>query len=131
MNAYDVLVIGPEGLGREILEQTLRRLGHSVVAAQPPEGRELAQSDDHDVVVVDARHPEVDVEVLPVLGVPEAQPLLVVSDQPHVLMGPLGRRAAGAMVLTGAESDPAYRIAISVCAALRRARKSYIGQIVA
>jgi hypothetical protein len=128
-HAYDVLVLGPTGRGRETLERTLRRLGHSVLATEFQEGRELAAADLHDVVVVDARDEGGDPTDLIGMGVPESQPLLVVATQPSPMMRALFTRRGGAMVLTGAESDPGYQVALSVCAALRRTRRTRTGAL--
>ena len=126
MNAYDVLVLGPNGPGRANLEDTLRRLGHAVVAAELERGRELAGGERYDVVVVDVRADEVDWRALADAGGPEWSALLLVADQPRKL-GDLmrGRAPGGMMVLTGAESDGGYQVALSVCAALRRARAAH------
>jgi CheY-like chemotaxis protein len=123
MNAYDVLVLGPHGPSRADLEQTLRRLGHAVVAAELERGPELAAGERYDVVVVDVRADEVDPRALADAGGPEWSALLLVADQPRKLADLLrGRAPGGLMVLTGAESDGGYQVALSVCAALRRAR---------
>jgi hypothetical protein len=131
MNAYDVLVLGPEGPGRAGLEERLRRLGHSVVAAEAEEGRDLAPGDLYDVVVVDAREPTADWRPLAAVGAPELQPVLLVADQPRRLITALTGRTGGVMVLTGAESDSGYQVALSVCAALRRSRRAHAGPLVA
>jgi hypothetical protein len=49
------------------------------------------------------------------------RPLLLVADQPRHMVGALGGRVAGTLVLTGAESDAGYRVALTVCRALRTA----------
>ena len=58
-------------------------------------------------------------------GGPEWSALLLVADQPRPLMSALRGHTAGLMVLTGAESDGGYQVALSVCAALRRARAAH------
>jgi CheY-like chemotaxis protein len=131
MNAYDVLVIGSEGSRRADLEERLRRLGHSVVVADLDEGRDLAPGDLYDVVVVDAREPESDWRPLSAAASADLQPVLLVADQPRRLIAALSGRSAGVMVLTGAESDSGYQVALSVCAAFRRARHAHAGPLVA
>jgi hypothetical protein len=42
----------------------------------------------------------------------------MVADRPRRLVRTLSGRAAGTLVMTGAESDAGYRVALSVCAAL-------------
>jgi hypothetical protein len=123
MNAYDVLVLGPLGPDRANLEDTLRRLGHAVVAAELETGRELIGGERYDVVVVDVRAGAVDWRALADADGPEWSALLLVADASRELAELLrGRTPGGLMVLTGAESDGGYQVALSVCAALRRAR---------
>ena len=45
---------------------------------------------------------------------------MIVSERPRRLMRALSGRAAGTMVMTGSESDAGYKVALSVCQALRR-----------
>jgi hypothetical protein len=57
--------------------------------------------------------------------------VLLVADQPRRLITALTGRTGGVMVLTGAESDSGYQVALSVCAALRRSRRAHAGPLVA
>ena len=45
---------------------------------------------------------------------------MIVSERPRRLVRALSGRPAGTMLLTGSESDAGYRVALSVCQALRR-----------
>ena len=45
---------------------------------------------------------------------------MIVSERPRRLMRALSGRPAGTMVMTGSESDAGYKVALSVCQALRR-----------
>ena len=58
MTHYDVLVLGPQGPGRVELEERLRRLGHTVAAADIEQGTDLPAADLYDAVVLDAREPD-------------------------------------------------------------------------
>lgn len=132
MNAYEVLVLGPDGSGRASLEEKLRRMGHAVAGAPLCPGGQLESAERYDVVVVDAREPELDWKPLTAKGAPAAlHPLLLVADRPRPLLSALSGRSGGVMVLTGAESDSGYQVALSVCAALRRARTTEAGPMVA
>ncbi len=48
----------------------------------------------------------------------DQRPLMIISDRPRRLVRTLSARAAGTMLLTGAESDAGYRVALAVCEAL-------------
>jgi CheY-like chemotaxis protein len=119
MDSLDVLVIGPTNSDRTQLEDTIKSLGHTVVAAEPLEGAALAATGMHDVVLIDGREPGADWRPLADLA-GDSRPLLVVADQPRRLLTSLGGRPAGAMVLTGGEGPAGYRVALRLCAALRR-----------
>jgi hypothetical protein len=115
MQPYEVLVVGPEGRERTGLEGRLKRLGHEVTAAGPACG----PTGSCDVVVVDARTPGVDWDDLVGDLRDELRTLLVVADRPERL-APFTDWRAGVVVLTGAESDNGYQVALRVCAGLRR-----------
>ena len=132
MNAYDILVLGPDGPGRDDLEEKLRRMGHEVAGALLGPGDGPASAERYDVVVIDAREPEADWRPLTGTGAPAAlHPLLLVTDRPRPLLTALSGRSRGVMVLTGAESDRGYQVALNVCAALRRGRLAQAGPMVA
>ena len=118
MQPTQILVLGPEGAGRAALCQTLTRLGYVVMAAEPRSGRPAPASGD--IVMVDLRGDEADWGALTKGLVADERPLMVVSERPRRLVRALSGRPAGTMVLTGAESDGGYRVALAVCGALRR-----------
>ncbi len=48
----------------------------------------------------------------------DPRPLLIVSDRPYPLIAELQNRPGGLALLTGAESDGGYRVALRICEAL-------------
>lgn len=113
-----ILVLGPEGLGRSALEETLTRLGYVVMAAEArPDGQAPASGD---IVMLDMRGEDADWAGLAEGLQGDDRPVMIVSERPRRLMRALSGRAAGTMVMTGSESDAGYRVALSVCQALRR-----------
>jgi len=132
MNAYEVLVLGPDGPGRASLEEKLRRMGHAVDGGLLGVDGDVASAKLYDVVVVDAREPDLDWRPLTGTLAPVAlHPLLLVTDRPRPLLTALSGRSGGVMVLTGAESDRGYQVALNVCAALRRGGLPQAGPMVA
>ena len=126
MQPMQILVLGPEGAGRSALEQTLTRLGYVVMAAEARPHRTPPAAGD--IVMVDLRDESADWR-----GVTEAlqadeRPLMIVSDAPRRLVRSLSGRPAGTMVMTGAESDAGYRVALSVCQALRQSALERAGR---
>jgi len=113
-----ILVLGPEGLGRSALEETLTRLGYVVMAAEArPDGQAPASGD---IVMLDMRGEEADWGGLAEGLAGDERPVMIVSERPRRLMRALSGRAAGTMVMTGSESDAGYKVALSVCQALCR-----------
>jgi hypothetical protein len=113
-----ILVLGPEGLGRSALEETLTRLGYVVMAAEArPDGQAPASGD---IVMLDMRGEDADWAGLAEGLQGDDRPVMIVSERPRRLMRALSGRAAGTMVMTGSESDAGYKVALSVCTALRR-----------
>ena len=97
MQPMQILVLGPEGLGRAALEETLTRLGYVVMAADAA-ARGLAEG---------------------LRG--DQRPVMVLSEVPRRgVMRALSHRPAGTMVMTGSESEAGYRVALNICAGLRR-----------
>jgi hypothetical protein len=123
MTHYDVLVLGPQGPGRVELEERLRRLGHTVAAADIEQGTDLPAADLYDAVVLDAREPDLDWRRLRDLSGPGWPPLLLVADQPRRLISALSGNDSGLVVLTGSETDGGFQVALSVCAAIGRPRR--------
>ena len=113
-----ILVLGPEGLGRSALLETLTRLGYVVMAAEArPDGQAPASGD---IVMLDMRGEDADWGGLAEGLVGDDRPVMIVSERPRRLMRALSGRPAGTMVMTGSESDAGYKVALSVCQALRR-----------
>ena len=53
------------------------------------------------------------------MDVPESQPLLIVAEEGHGVFDDLERRSGGLVILTGAETDGGYQVALRLCALLR------------
>jgi len=118
MQPMQILVLGPEGLGRSALEETLARLGYVVMAAEARADRSPPASGD--IVMLDLRGEEADWRGLADGLLADERPVMIVSERPRRLVRALSGRPAGTMLLTGSESDAGYRVALSVCQALRR-----------
>lgn len=118
MQPTQILVLGPQGAGRSALCETLTRLGYVVMAAEPRPERAAPASGD--IVMLDLRGDEADWGALSGGLVADERPLMIVSERPRRLVAALSGRPAGTMVLSGAESDAGYRVALAVCQALRR-----------
>jgi CheY-like chemotaxis protein len=118
MQPTQILVLGPAGAGRSALCQTLTRLGYLVMAAEPRPERGAPASGD--IVMLDLRGPGADWGALAERLGADERPLVIVSERPRRLVRALAARPAGTMLLTGAESDAGYRVALTVCGALRR-----------
>ena len=121
MQPMQILVLGPEGLRRAALEETLTRLGYVVMAAEArPDGRAPASGD---IVMLDLRGDDhVGDPALVEQLYEDERPLMVVSEEARGTVRALSRRPAGTVLLTGSESDAGYRVALSLCAGLRRSR---------
>jgi hypothetical protein len=121
MQPMQILVLGPEGLGRAALEETLTRLGYVVMAADArPDGHAPSSGD---IVMLDLRGGAADAAAS---GLAEGlrgdeRPVMVLSERPRrCVMHALSGRPAGTMVMTGSESEAGYRVALTICAGLRR-----------
>jgi hypothetical protein len=115
MNTQKILLLGPEGVERTDLEQRLTRLGGDVMPVVPaahflPEFGE--------VIFVDARDASIDFDQLTGDLAEDSRPLVIVADAPRSIMRALSGRRGGVLVLTGAENDGGYRVAMNLCAAL-------------
>lgn len=109
MDSDQVLILGPDGAPRAGLEEVFRRLGRS--AAPRGEGA---------VIVLDLREGDEEMRQLAPELRADPRPLMVVSDRPCPLIYELQNRPAGLALLTGAESDAGYRVALRLCDALGR-----------
>ena len=115
MNTYDILVLGPPGPDRAALEATFRRLGHAVTAPDPGAATD-GSSGRYDLVVVDVRSADGPAFASATADDAAAPPVLVVADRPSRLAPALAGRPA--LVVTGAETDRGYQLALRLCAAL-------------
>ena len=115
MQPIHIYVLGPEGAGRTALEATFSRLGCTVTAADAsgarPEGA--------DVLMLDVRDDDARWAGLARGLRDDARPVMVVSEGPTQAVRELARRPAGTVVMSGAESDAGYRVALSVLQGLR------------
>jgi hypothetical protein len=116
MQSMRILVLGPEGNGRSALEETLTRLGYVVMGAEARADRPAPASGD--IVMLDLRDDGADWQPLAQALHADQRPLMIISDRPRRLVRTLSGRSAGTMLLTGAESDAGYRVALAVCEAL-------------
>jgi hypothetical protein len=121
MQPTQILVLGSDGLGRAALEETLTRLGYVVMAADARPGGNAPSSGD--IVMLDLRGDAADSAAR---GLAEGlrddgRPVMVLSEVPRRgVMRALSHRPAGTMVMTGSESEAGYRVALNICAGLRR-----------
>ena len=125
-----ILVLGSDGAGRSALEETLTRLGYVVLAADASTQRTPPASGD--IVMLDLRGEDADWRELAEGLAADERPMMIISERPRRLVRALSGRPAGTMLMTGAESDAGYRVALSVCAALREsalARRSDTEQV--
>jgi CheY-like chemotaxis protein len=125
-----ILVLGSDGAGRSALEETLTRLGYVVLTADASTQRTPPASGD--IVMLDLRGVEADWRELAEGLAADERPMMIISERPRRLVRVLSGRPAGTMLMTGAESDAGYRVALSVCAALREsalARRAQAGGI--
>ena len=117
MSMLDIVVLGPDGYDRDVLEETVRRLGHSSFAADPARVAGLPPAHG-DVLMLDLRGAEGCWAELTDELVADQRPLVIVADRPRRMVQTLAGRAAGTLLLTGAEDDSGYRVALTLCAAL-------------
>ncbi len=117
-----ILVLGSDGAGRSALEETLTRLGYVVLTADTAGHRTPPASGD--IVMLDLRGDDADWTELTDGLQADDRPMMIISERPRRLVRALSGRPAGTMLMTGAESDAGYRVALSVCAALRQSSKA-------
>ena len=121
MQPKQILVLGPEGLGRAALEETLTRLGYVVMAADARPGGQPPASGD--IVMLDLRGDADGAAGLAEGLRDDERPVMVVSERPRRnVMRALWGRPAGTMVMTGSESEAGYRVALNICAGLRQSQ---------
>lgn len=117
MKTMQILVLGPEGAGRSALEETLTRLGYVVMAAEARPERTPPASGD--IVMLDLRGEDADWGGLTEGLVADSRPMMIISERPRRVIRALAGRPGGTMVMTGAETDAGYRVALAVCQGLR------------
>jgi CheY-like chemotaxis protein len=122
MQPMQILVLGPEGVGRSALEETLTRLGYVVMAAEARPHRTPPSSGD--IVMLDLRGDDADWRELADGLHADERPMMIISERPRRLVKTLSGRPGGTMLLTGSESDAGYKVALTVCAALRKSALS-------
>jgi hypothetical protein len=106
-----VVVVGPAGRGRSDLARRLTRLGHAVTAVDAAVEADLAGAD---VVLLRSGGAETQA-----VDVPESHPVLIVAEEGHRMFGGLEGRPGGLVILTGAETDGGYQVALRLCALMR------------
>jgi hypothetical protein len=116
MQSMHIHVLGPEGSGRAALERAFAGLGCTVSAAEPAAGSDAPGAD---ALTLDVRGDQSEMAALAAGLVADARPALVVSEAASPLVAELARRPAGAILVSGNESEAGYRVALSLLAGLR------------
>lgn len=122
MQTYDFVIMGADGAPRTTLQETVRRLGHHAIAADPAELRGAPVMGD--VLIVDLRDDEPVWDELTEDLLHDERPLIIVADRPRQLVKTLASRSAGTLLLTGSEDDCGYRVALTLAAALNPRRRT-------
>lgn len=117
MTQLDVVVLGPDGPARNLLEETVRRLGHSAVGLDPATVAGLPPTHG-DVLMLDLRGEDRSWSDLTQELLDDERPLVIVADQPRRMVQTLSGRPAGTLLLTGSEDDSGFRVALTLCGAL-------------
>lgn len=117
MTLLDIVVLGPDGSDRNMLEDTVRRLGHSSFAVDPAMVAGLPPAHG-DVLMLDLRGDARSWVELTEELLADERPLVIVADRPRRMVQTLAGRPAGTLLLTGAEDDSGFRVALTLCAAL-------------
>ena len=114
-NTQKILLLGPESTERVELENRLNSLGGDVLSVIPvanfvPEFGE--------VLFIDARDESTDWTLITGELADDHRPLVMVADAPCGVMRALHGRSGGMLVVTGAENDGGYRVAMNLAAAM-------------
>jgi len=123
VRAYDILVLGPEGPGREDIADTLESMGHAVRTAGLDWSRPPDVEERFGVVVLDARQGQPDWATADGPAWLGGRPLLVVADRPSGMLGPLRAFAGGFALITGPQTPTGYQVALCLCAGLSQVEK--------
>jgi nucleoside-diphosphate-sugar epimerase len=118
MQAVQILVLGSQGGPGTALEETLTRCGYAVTAAGPP--RDDALPLRGDIVMLDLRDGDGAWSALADALYADRRPMMVLCHRPRRLARSLAERPAGALVMSGRESEGGYRVGLCVCEVLRR-----------
>ena len=116
MQSMHIHVLGPEGSGRAALERAVAGLGCTVSAAELAAGSDAPGAD---ALMVDVRGDQSATSPGVMPAIADARPALVVSEGASPLVAELARRPAGAILVSGNESEAGYRVALSLLAGLR------------
>lgn len=122
MTLLDIAILGPDGAARNMLEDTVRRLGHDSFAVDPATVTGLPPAHG-DVLMLDLRGEERSWSDLTDELLADERPLVIVADRPRRMVQTLAGRAAPTALLTGAEDDSGFRVALTLCAALCSTRR--------
>ena len=113
MSTLEVLLLGPDGVARSELAQTIRGLGHVVTEAGPLS----APSEKGDVVMVDLR--DEDWSSMRELS-DDRRPAVLLAGEPRRAVATLGGRRGGLMLMSREADERALRVALNVCSGLGR-----------
>jgi hypothetical protein len=122
MTLLDIAILGPDGAARNMLEDTVRRLGHDSFAVDPARVAGLPPAHG-DVLMLDLRGEDRSWSELTDELLADERPLVIVADRPRRMVQTLAGRAAPTALLTGAEDDSGFRVALTLCAALCSTRR--------
>lgn len=125
MQSMHIQVLGSEGAGRAALESALAGLGCTISA---DEHGSRTSAPVADVLMLDARGDQAALAGLAAKVVADERPALVVSERPSPLVAQLARRQAGTILVTGAESQAGFRVALSLLAALGKGARTRAAQ---
>lgn len=121
MTLLDIAILGPEGTDRDMLEGTVRRLGYDGFSVDPAT---LAGTPTNgDILMLDLRGEERGWQDLTAELVADERPLVIIADRPRRMVQTLAGRNAPTALLTGAEDDSGFRVALTLCSALCASRR--------
>jgi hypothetical protein len=116
-----VLFLAPGGSNRREAVERLARLDCRVHEDIPTPAATAVPSD---LLVLDLRHEHEDCAEFTKALLDDPRPLVVLAEGPCTQVRALVDRAAGTMLMTGAEDDSGYRVALSVSRGLAARRRT-------
>lgn len=120
-DTFTVLLIAPDGEGHLPVRERLVRLDGHVHDALPTPA---ALAADSDLITIDLRtEADIDPEMLQSLT-DDPRPLVALAPGPCATIRRLAGRRAGIMLMTGAEDDSGFRVALNVSRGLAARRRS-------